>query len=612
MCKINLTKAALWCTAISPLFLTACVDDSYDLSKDIDMTITVGGNLGIPGSGTEEFTLEDIMDLDDPDNSILQANATTGDYSLLKSESGDPTSIDIEGVRVDAPECEETDELLDFEAPANIGDEVEATVDNATTNFTFEKTDIENVTSISSAAVDGTADLTLRFESTDVNQITLKEGFTVEIEMEGQTEANTIEFVLDESKEPNVHNHYEINGQTIRFIQNQNVSANGTLRIPIRFIRIGNFPDGQGMQGQTFSMKVNVIANGTAATTGLAMGNVQATLWTGADVSEFTLTEVTGYFDPNIEDITVDPVTIEDVPDFLNESDNSLDIKNPCIKLALSNNAPIDVNLTGKLVRIKGGTEDLTEPIKIGRENPNDENAIILHKGNGEENAPTVSTYYISREDMGVADDPANHIYYIVEPRIGELIKNIPDEIRMNDITAEALNEEYTIALAEDGGLTTYTVETEYELNAPLQFGSELVINYKDTIDDWHSDLEDISFKKAIVEMEAINGIPLNFNIDATPINVDGEAISDVTVNIVQGNIKPGNKIKGGAGTATESPIMLELISNNGSIENLDGLRITLSANTQGAADAVLNKNMTLQFNNIRIRIEGGVTIDMN
>ena len=135
---------------------------------------------------------------------------------------------------------------------------------------------------------------------------------------------------------------------------------------------------------------------------------------------------------------------------------------------------------------------------------------------------------------------------------------------------------------------------------------------YKDTIDDWHSDLEDISFKKAIVEMEAINGIPLNFNIDATPINVNGEAISDVTVNIVQGNIKPGNKIKGGAGTATESPIMLELISNNGSIENLDGLRITLSANTQGAADAVLNKNMTLQLNNIRIRIEGGVTIDMN
>ena len=41
-------------------------------------------------------------------------------------------------------------------------------------------------------------------------------------------------------------------------------------------------------------------------------------------------------------------------------------------------------------------------------------------------------------------------------------------------------------------------------------------------------------------------------------------------------------------------------------------MRITLSANTQGAADTVLNKNMTLQLNNIRIRIEGGVTIDMN
>lgn len=62
MNKRRLIKASLWTTALSPFFFASCVDDSYDLTKDIDMTITVGGDLSIPGSGTEEFTLEEIMD----------------------------------------------------------------------------------------------------------------------------------------------------------------------------------------------------------------------------------------------------------------------------------------------------------------------------------------------------------------------------------------------------------------------------------------------------------------------------------------------------------------------------------------------------------------------
>lgn len=40
MNKRRLIKASLWTTALSPFFFASCVDDSYDLTKDIDMTIT--------------------------------------------------------------------------------------------------------------------------------------------------------------------------------------------------------------------------------------------------------------------------------------------------------------------------------------------------------------------------------------------------------------------------------------------------------------------------------------------------------------------------------------------------------------------------------------------
>ncbi|MCD8317796.1 MAG: hypothetical protein LUC45_02585 [Paraprevotella sp.] len=58
-------ETSLLAVAFSPFLFIACIDESYDLTKDIDMTITVGGNLSIPGSSTEEFTLADIMDLDE-------------------------------------------------------------------------------------------------------------------------------------------------------------------------------------------------------------------------------------------------------------------------------------------------------------------------------------------------------------------------------------------------------------------------------------------------------------------------------------------------------------------------------------------------------------------
>lgn len=50
MNKRRLIKASLWTTALSPFFFASCVDDSYDLTKDIDMTITVGGDLSIPAA----------------------------------------------------------------------------------------------------------------------------------------------------------------------------------------------------------------------------------------------------------------------------------------------------------------------------------------------------------------------------------------------------------------------------------------------------------------------------------------------------------------------------------------------------------------------------------
>lgn len=359
MNKRRLIKASLWTTALSPFFFASCVDDSYDLTKDIDMTITVGGDLSIPGSGTEEFTLEEIMDLED--NSVVKADAQ-GNYALNKADTTE-TDVEIDPVHINAPESNPTTTTLYFNTPAATSEEVEAQVNDVTTDFLFSKDDVTtDIVSLTSTDVDFTAYLTLSFSQTsqNVEVITLKKGFSIEMELEGQSQPNGLVFELGD---PENYGIKAGEAQTIEFKNDQEIRKGETLRIPVHFKRIQNFPEGQGIyQPGHFKLQTNVIANGTATTPGVPAGNIQVNLITDTEVPDITLQSVTGIVDPKI-DINVDPITVEGIPDFLKD-DVNLDLENPYIKLKLENGSPADVNLKARMTWTKDGV--FNEGFQIG------------------------------------------------------------------------------------------------------------------------------------------------------------------------------------------------------------------------------------------------------
>ena len=541
MNKRRLIKASLWTTALSPFFFASCVDDSYDLTKDIDMTITVGGDLSIPGSGTEEFTLEEIMDLED--NSVVKTDAQ-GNYALNKADTTE-TDVEIDPVHINAPASNPTTTTLYFNTPAATSEEVEAEVNDVTTDFIFSKDDVTtDIVSLTSADVDFTANLTLSFSQTsqNVDVITLKKGFNIEMTLEGQSQPNGLVFELED---PENYGIKAGEAQTIEFKNDQEIRKGETLKIPVHFKRIQNFPEGQGIyQPGHFKLQTNVIANGTATTPGVPAGNIQVNLITDTEVPDITLQSVTGIVDPKI-DINVNPITVEGIPDFLKD-DVNLDLENPYIKLKLENGSPADVNLKARMTWTKDGV--FNEGFQIGTNiNENTDQTITL-SGNA------TSEYYLSRIAMNNLPAGAKNI--VLGDNLYNLIRNIPDEIKLTDVEAKALQHDTEVILGNDGA--NYEVNTIYELNAPLQFGNELNIVYKDTINDWGGDLEDITIKKAIIEMDALNGIPLNFELNAQAIDRNGNVYPNVTVNPVKNTIAPGLKLTGeNGGTATESPIQL-------------------------------------------------------
>lgn len=94
MCKVK-KMYPLWGLLLSfPLWTVSCVDNKYDLDKDIDMTINVGGeHLTIPAGSSDTAYLSKIIEVEEGD--ILQPDATTRVYHLTKKDDIDvePTTV---------------------------------------------------------------------------------------------------------------------------------------------------------------------------------------------------------------------------------------------------------------------------------------------------------------------------------------------------------------------------------------------------------------------------------------------------------------------------------------------------------------------------------------
>ena len=79
---------------ISVSLLVACApNESCDLTKELDLTISVGKDLAFPIGSTGKIMLSDLIDPTDID--ILEVDTVTGDYSLVKSETISPVKFSV-------------------------------------------------------------------------------------------------------------------------------------------------------------------------------------------------------------------------------------------------------------------------------------------------------------------------------------------------------------------------------------------------------------------------------------------------------------------------------------------------------------------------------------
>jgi hypothetical protein len=571
--------AALLLTSLG--ITTSCIDSSYDLNKDIDMTISAGGeHLAIPVGYTEKITLDKIIELDEGDD--LQI--VDGEYHLLKKDNIDETNTSVGTVTV-----AESENIIDAipltYSVSTPGATIVIPKEQSEGKINAEARGVDKaVIEIGSLAADMPTTLTLKFE--------LGGGISIE-----RVDIKTMTITFPDFIQ--FENENGLNGQTLTMTDVQIKPSGFTKELKINKYAFGStYGEGNRVEEENGdrilkieNQKITIEMQDIYVNNPQGSGSLSIT--PTVTLSEMAVSEVYGTIQPDI-DVKPTEVELNNLPDFLQDDEIRLDITNPVFSFNANNPLNTDVEMDGVLTGYKDGK--VTKTVKIGSGNGG---ASITLKPSGDKQ----QTISIVRDEKTVVEANATKV---VVPNLNDIIETIPDRINVELKPAVKTEQYYTVNLGQD-----YTLNSAYDIDIPLSFGSNLKIVYEETLDNFDLDLEDVDIEKAVLSINAVNTIPLAMEIkneNVSALDANGNVIKDIDVT-VEGTITESKDGK----TEVSSTLNVNLNETaEGAISKLDGLKLKITAVPGQATDVQLLSTQWMQLKDMKLKIPNGIKVDLN
>lgn len=582
-----LSGVAMLSAAVS---VTSCLNEDYDLTKDIDTNISIDGDISAPLGNSEFIRVDDFLNLGNNDKDVLKADAS-GNYYL--SVTGCGTSSDVE-----LPVFSFSDELVTDGGYTATIEKSELPLPSSgtvpdtpyTKHFKASSTPIKinedvptEILAVKDAEVSGVVNVSLTVTAGKATLSDLIIDFP-----------DYLEFA--DVKDDGLNFNPDGNILTIKSPQIHTMSKSINLNvIGIDFEKI---PSGQGFipsqhkivlndEVKLSAFDVNAVLSDFGATVEVIPNEIVADI--DLSISSLIVKTALVKVDP---DIVIDPFisNVGALPDFLSGDDVVLDLYNPVLKLNIDNCTPFTLNLNADIMSYKGADHRTAH---VG--NANGGEAISLTPSG-------MNRLYVSRTGEDVPGGYAS----VVVPDFSSLFSIAPDRIGMENIDVEAADEFVTLT---SGG--RYNVVYDFELAAALAFGKDVKIVYSTDFTGWNETFNpnDESFalevRDADVKFDFVNMIPMTISPDAAAIDVDGNVIPGIKVTL-NGNIPAGSVEK-----PSTSALTLNLEGSAEQMRKLDGLRLNLTGSDPGTLEGVcLNKNQGVQFKNMKIRLQAKMDIE--
>lgn len=647
---------AIIAASSSILLAVSCVNDEYDLSKDIDTSLSIQGDISAPIGSTEPIVIGKFLDIDE-ENQIISADPSTGDYSLLINAEN-PISEPIVIEKVDIS----TDDMFEeggYEVYCNMKDEFASRhpgVDHSSltatdinmlpdgpeaTDITIDKyvsTITDVVKEIRSVTVD--SPVHLLFSSVSVADdtpapVTIQKGFTIAF-------PKYITFSLyNESQDDYVL----VDGHILKFLRDMDVDGGGmVVSLMMETVDIEGVErdtDGQqGFVGDRLIVRQSIVISDLLATVD---GSRYETLPDRTRMSitieaekNMDIRSATAVLDPEMEIETPDPITIGELPEFLSGENAVLDVYNPVIRLNVVNGSPASAYVLAKVCGLDGDGNVISgSDIQIGSLDPSSPEFILV--------SPGATEIFISGRGVTMPEPPSgnNQSQNIICQNLPDLLRVIPASISIYDIDIVIDNEgdevsgyadsDYRVLTFPTGtdGRTDdleYAMYVDYTVDIPLSFGPELHIEYPYDIsglnETFNSEASEggeggsgmnISLREASIKMTFVSTLPIDMEVTASPIDVNGKVLEleglDVTLTAADGSV--ATVAAGALGQETSSPMVINIVADQESLKQLDGFRLNIIGSCKNGelAGKPLNSNQYVKINDISVRINGGVEL---
>lgn len=567
------------------LGFSSCTDNDYDLNS-IDTTIGIGGDgLEFPYLSTEVIPLKDVLELED--NGSVVEDPVNGDYVFRQDGADiDPVHPFIDKITVAQQQTTSND--VELVSSGSAGSRRRArttraggslTADGWLQAFTYEGSTPKEVLDLSTAEVDASIELKVDFSS--VKDVASKfNNITISL---------PAFMTLSDIK---CGHKFTIKGTSISF---EDVSTESPLTLTAKVTAL-NFKEGNTTYGTLklengkieMNGKVHINASATIDRSGSTSNHkISSTM----EMGSFIVDAATGKFNPEISLSDLGDMTVNGIPDFLQGGNVVVDLYNPQIKLTTTSDMDIPGVVDGVIKSYKNGQLLATVNINGIPVDPN-----------------RTSTICICRRSEGISG--FDHV--IVNENLSKLIETIPDRITFTATTHADSKNTYRYKLGHQ-----YTVTTAYSLDAPIAFGENANIEYRDTLDGWNDDIQDYELaENSYITMDATvsSCVPAYMTIQATPVDVNGNAISADELSVdVDGSIEAS---KDGVAQTT-SPVNIKISQKQkGAMKKLDGIVFTVSGKANGEDGAVtgitLNaRKHSLKVENIKIKLVGKIIANL-
>lgn len=576
-------------TLLGGLALASCVNSDYDFNE-VDATMGFGGEgLELPGSSTDTIKLADVLDLGDDDCVKVRPN---GDYVFEQvGDNVEPAQPEIAPISVTQRQSVSYDIDINVEpATRSAGDARAVTVvlsaDGDMQSFEYDGDKPAEVVGLDYAETDANLSFSLHFPAGLSSVVASLD--EISIQMPSFMELS------DVSANIGADGSWSIDGSRIVF---SNITTSRDLTVSARVSRlrfgVSDKLGSLGIEGDKIVLdgRVHVSMNSVATVSGGSIEGLTAS--SDFAIDDMQITSVTGRFDPEIDLDNLGDVEITGVPDFLTDGNVRVDLYNPQILLTLNSDLNMGGFVGGTLTSWKDGQPiaSVTVPEMAVRAGGMTE-MCICRNGEGIEGYDVVQ----------------------VVPELSTLIETIPDRITFEGTARADRNQTCEFELGH-----RYTVQPAYRVEAPIAFAENAQIVYKDTIDEWHEDIEDFelsdnSYITFTANIE--NRVPAYLTLSAYAIDVDGQRMGDDEIKVEVSN----TVIASADGeTSSETPLTIRVSQNDGrALSRLDGLVFDVTASaSDGGANPV--EGMTLNSEkhfliarDIKIKLVGTLIGDFN